>query len=519
MTGSIFDRPEDEGEGEVPHSHPPADATEGVRILGREEIAEAVERREADRASEADTRRADRSAPPEGVTPALSFPLDETTEATEIERPRPAKVVDVSNPTGEHAMPHWTEPATGRVPKVVVGEAEEGDEQDWSAFAAGGPRWRDERRGRDTDDGFAAFADEGSRVGALDTGARMSQEEFLGLDDVDMPSADAPRAAVRGSANDPIRIGSDPRQAAPAPRAERGSGARGPRSDHPSADDGPPPPRNIPMAVGVGLVIAAIAVLCFWIGQWGATILAAAILLVAAGEFFAATHRLGFKPITPIGLAAVVGLIVGASAKGEPALPLVLFLTVLVSFVWYIVGASREHPLRTMAITFFGVAYVGLLGSYAGLILHIGPVAAEGEVTDTAQGVSILLLAAFAAVAYDAAGLFVGRRFGRTTFTSISPNKTIEGLFGGVAASVIAVIVVGAVFGPFGLGGDFVFGLMCGFAAPIGDLAESVLKRDLGIKDMGDLLPGHGGVLDRFDGLLFVLPVAYYTTRVLLPLG
>lgn len=528
--GSLFNRP-DEGD-DVPHAHPPADANEGVRIIGKEDAREAKRQNDA-------TKRPPRStAPPDGVTPALSFPLDDDTEATEIERPKPAPVLDVSPPTGEHALPHWTEPATGKVPKVVIGDAEaDDDDQAWSAYATGGPRWRDERTGRDVDDGFAALAADGPALGALDTDARMTQEDFLGLEDVDIPDAAAPRAPSRGSATDPIRIGSDPRRTAaatPSTRAGRSGGVGGPRPDRTpqpagaptgsgppaTAGDGPPPPRNIPVAIGVGVGIALLGVVCFIVGQWTVTLLAAAILFVAAGEFFANTQRLGFKPITPVGLVAVVCLVVAASAKGEPALPLVLFLMLLVLFVWYIVGASRAHAVRTMAITVFGVAYVGLLGSFAGLILHIGDVPNQaGEPTGTAQGVSILLLAVVAAVAYDAAGLFLGSKFGRTTFTSVSPNKTLEGLFGGVAAAVIAVIVVGAVFGPFNLAGDVAFGLMCGFAAPIGDLAESLIKRDMGVKDMGDLLPGHGGVLDRFDALLFVLPVAYYTTRVLLPLG
>ncbi|MCB1259177.1 MAG: hypothetical protein KDB33_02080, partial [Acidimicrobiales bacterium] len=89
----------------MPHAHPPADANEGVRIIGKEDAREAKRQNDA-------TKRPPRStAPPDGVTPALSFPLDDDTEATEIERPKPAPVLDVSPPTGEHALPHWTEPA------------------------------------------------------------------------------------------------------------------------------------------------------------------------------------------------------------------------------------------------------------------------------------------------------------------------------------------------------------------------------------------------------------------------
>ena len=98
----------------------------------------------------------------------------------------------------------------------------------------------------------------------------------------------------------------------------------------------------------------------------------------------------------------------------------------------------------------------------------------------------------------------------------LSPNKTVEGLIGGMVGSIVAVFVFGVLggVGPFGAGGALLLGLVIAVVAPIGDLAESMFKRDLGIKDMGTVLPQHGGVLDRFDGMLFVLPAAYYVARV-----
>ena len=104
---------------------------------------------------------------------------------------------------------------------------------------------------------------------------------------------------------------------------------------------------------------------------------------------------------------------------------------------------------------------------------------------------------------------------GRTPLSAISPNKTVEGLVGGMVATLVGVFVVVVLLGfsELSTGQALVLGLVLALVAPLGDLAESLFKRDLGLKDMGSLLPEHGGVLDRFDGMLFVLPAAYYVVR------
>jgi phosphatidate cytidylyltransferase len=114
------------------------------------------------------------------------------------------------------------------------------------------------------------------------------------------------------------------------------------------------------------------------------------------------------------------------------------------------------------------------------------------------------------AVGYDIGGYLAGSRFGRRHIApSISPNKTVEGLLAGMATSVvIGFILVGSI-SPWGRFSALALGVVVAVLAPVGDLCESLLKRDLGVKDLGGLLPGHGGVLDRLDSLFFVLPVAY----------
>jgi phosphatidate cytidylyltransferase len=149
--------------------------------------------------------------------------------------------------------------------------------------------------------------------------------------------------------------------------------------------------------------------------------------------------------------------------------------------------------------------YVGGLGSFAALLLR------------QPNGIGMLFGAILVTVAADVGGLFVGQRMGRSPLTAASPNKTVEGFAGGIVAAVIAaclILGVGKWF-PWEFMDALVLGIVGGVMAPLGDLCESRLKRDLGVKDMGNVLPGHGGILDRFDGLLFVLPATYSVVLLL----
>jgi phosphatidate cytidylyltransferase len=234
--------------------------------------------------------------------------------------------------------------------------------------------------------------------------------------------------------------------------------------------------------------------------------LATAIITLAAAEFFNATKRAGYHPVPIIGLVGSAGLVLAAYWRGEAAIPLVMFLVVVTTMLWWLLELSPDRAVPNIGITVFGVFYIGGLGSFAALLLKFP------------DGIGMLFGAILATVAYDVGGLLIGQRFGSTRLGEASPNKTLEGLIGGGAAAVVvSVFVLGIIPGvfPWDVPDAFALGIGVAIAAPLGDLCESRLKRDLGVKDMGDMLPGHGGVLDRFDALLFVLPVTFYVVRVM----
>jgi len=460
---------------------------EGVRIIGAEEAEKAIERDDvAQRLPHDAPRYGDRPDAPagDGPRPAIRFPLSNSSDAPEIERPA---IV----PTEAPAMPHWTEPATGEIPAVLSSGSvdEETDDLDaWSTFSSSQPRWRGEGTDfeRDEYDDFSRLADDETQIGALDGRDRPDPEEFFEFDnDIEPDYAPLPPPAPSTRA-----ISSDPRRAR--------------QRSRPPTDPG----RDVQQAAAVGAGIAAAFLLLAKAGPKYVMVIAVAVIVLATVELFTALRRAGYKPATLLGITAAVTLPMAAYWKGEAAYPVVLFLTAAFGLLWYLSGAgSDDSPVMGVATLMLGVGYVVVLGSFAALILTLP------------DGIGILYGAILTTVGYDIGAFFVGRSLGTRPMSSASPNKTFEGLAAGWIASIlVSVVVLGHIspWGEIGFGEKALFGVVAAIAATLGDLCESVIKRDLGVKDMGTLLPGHGGVLDRFDALLFVLPATYYAARILI---
>ncbi|HEX2042423.1 MAG TPA: phosphatidate cytidylyltransferase [Acidimicrobiales bacterium] len=417
--------------------------------------------------------------------------------AEDAPRPRPAPP-----PPPPAGLPHWTEPPSGETPRILP-DSEPPPEVDddlkaWSALSTG-PRWRDQPTDWDEADFHEDILDDpGTRMGALGAAGADDEEEE---DDVSFGDRVARKA--------PIAVGSrvPPRPSTPSPPSRRRRPPQAPSEEDDGSDTGAPSAsRDMTTSIITGAVALAVVVVAAAIGPGGLVFLTGVVLVVAVGELYQALRSRGYHPATLLGMAGTASLSWGIYWRGGEALPLVLALFMVFCLLWYLAGVVRARPVVSIAVTALGFFYVGFLGSFAAVVLKL-----YGD-----DGVGILVGAVIATAAYDAGAFFAGRWAGRTPLApDISPGKTVEGAIGATFATIVVCLAVVGQIGPWDGGDAFLLAIVVSVVAPLGDLCESMLKRDLGVKDMGSILPGHGGLLDRIDALLFVVPATYYLARIL----
>jgi len=235
--------------------------------------------------------------------------------------------------------------------------------------------------------------------------------------------------------------------------------------------------------------------------------LVAVLILLSGYEFFELMRRAGYQPLTPVGLILIAAFLLQAYTKADWTRDL-LILAIMVTLI-LAVFKSGEGWLVGWALTIVGVLYVGGLGSYFILMRKLP----DGQVWG--------VMAAFSTFAMDTAAYTVGKRWGKHLFfPRVSPKKTWEGAIGGWVWAMIAMLILGWLYAQTNPQMNFlhslVLGLGIGLIGTFGDLAESVIKRQVNAKDSSAMLGAHGGILDRLDSLLFVAPfVYYYATWVL----
>jgi phosphatidate cytidylyltransferase len=273
------------------------------------------------------------------------------------------------------------------------------------------------------------------------------------------------------------------------------------------------------------------------LGGWWFTVAVGVIVHLGLLEFFRMAQFKGIRPATKTTLVAVQLLLLSTQAASSSGLlgsggvagdvaAAVLPASGAVICGWLLLQ-PRTGTIADIAASIFGLFYLGFLPSHWIKLRDLadpslapnlsGRIALVG--LPWSSGLALTLLACFLIVATDIGAYVIGRRLGRHPLSPISPGKTIEGALGGLACAMAVGAAGGLWLGwRWGalLGG--LLGVVVALFALVGDLTESMMKRDAGLKDSGDVIPGHGGVLDRIDSYLFVPAVVYSLVTLVLPI-
>ncbi len=291
-----------------------------------------------------------------------------------------------------------------------------------------------------------------------------------------------------------------------------------PRPDEPK----PWAPGNLTLRLFTATLLVPPVIWVCWAGGWTYVGVVMAFSLLALNEFYGLISAKGATPHRLLGNIAAGVLPVIAYVGDASLANSALTATLLTLMILQLTKQEIRQAIASVSETFFGVIYVGWLLSYAVSVRFISVELERrfGAPVEPEVGFFYMILCLSAVVCSDAGAYFVGRRYGRRKLApAISPNKSVEGAIGGVlsggvfavlAKLVFTAILPGELARDLGWGAALLFGMVIAAFAVLGDLIESVLKRDAALKDAGDLLPGVGGVLDRLDSALLGIPVMYY---------
>ncbi|MEO7370526.1 MAG: phosphatidate cytidylyltransferase, partial [Ilumatobacteraceae bacterium] len=388
----------------------------------------------------------------------------------------------------------------------------------WSSFAGKAPVWRDDQPVDPHDE-----TGEMERVIAVEP-IVVAGDDITNRDD-SIPLRREPGRITIGTDPTDDRSRPIPRKGRPGEAVRGGRPARSGTTARPATVPANSGGRDLPTAIGVGLLLAILFIVAVMVGPKLVLLVVVAVLGFGAIEYFDKVSEKGYRPATMVGIIACVATPVAAYWAGEQALPLIVAVGFVAGSITFIGAKSLEAaPMPNMAITTLGVVWIGFLGSFAALILRYskgGGFPVASGIISTSIGTDTLCLLAIGVVANDIGAFVLGSAAGKSPLRAwISPNKSVEGLFGGTVATILAMVVVNLTdrSTTWNSAGDLIIlGIVISVMAPLGDLTESMFKRNLDVKDFGAVIKGHGGVLDRFDGFLFCLPAAYYLLQVLQP--
>ena len=256
-----------------------------------------------------------------------------------------------------------------------------------------------------------------------------------------------------------------------------------------------------------GFIMGTIVMMCIILGGIYLLLLVLGIIFFASKEYVKILEHKGFYPSLKIICASEIILALIMYFERTDYVAGALTLCTVGAFLW-VLFRGRQPYIANVATTILGFVYCGYFPLHLLLLRNI-----HSQSYNNGLGFVVMMFTAI--LLTDVGCYYAGSKFGKNKLAPvISPNKTIEGSIGGIISAVIGAIIVGLFinywFAPINWYMSFFAGLICTVFAQIGDLCESLIKRDAGVKDSGNSLPGHGGFLDRCDSFILTIPVMYY---------
>lgn len=258
-----------------------------------------------------------------------------------------------------------------------------------------------------------------------------------------------------------------------------------------------------------GFIIGVVVLSMLYLGGIFLFLLVAACVYLGSKEYVEILKHKGFFPSLKVILIMDLILAILFYTNNASLILTAITITTITSFMW-VLFKGRQPYIANVATTILGVLYGGWLTLH---LMMLRGITNEGSLDLSLQnttGISYIFFLFFVILATDMGCYFVGRKYGKHQLApTVSPKKTIEGSIGGGVCAIITALCV-AFMVNIPLIHAFFLGILCSFFAQIGDLCESLIKRDAGVKDSSDIIPGHGGFLDRTDSYVFTMPAMYY---------
>lgn len=252
-----------------------------------------------------------------------------------------------------------------------------------------------------------------------------------------------------------------------------------------------------------GFIMGTITMCCIMYGGVALLLLLGFVLFFGSKEYVKILEHKGFYPSLKIIFASEIILAIIMFFDRKEYVASALVLCTIAAFMW-VLFRGRQPYIANVATTILGFVYCGYFPLH---LLFLRDISSP----QFSDGLGFVVMMFTAILLTDIGCYYAGTKFGKHKLAPvISPNKTIEGSIGGIISAIIGAVIIGYFINGVTVYTSIFAGLFCTIFAQIGDLCESLIKRDAGVKDSGNSLPGHGGFLDRCDSFIFTIPVMYY---------